>query len=48
MTNSEGRISFAFNTQANTGADVTATATIITNNSGSGNTSEFSATRLVE
>jgi CSLREA domain-containing protein len=48
VTNSEGRVSFAFNTQVNTGELVTATATIITNNSGPGNTSEFSATRLVE
>jgi CSLREA domain-containing protein len=48
VTNSEGRVSFAFNTQVNTGELVTATATIITNDSGPGNTSEFSATRLVE
>jgi hypothetical protein len=48
VTNSEGRVSFTFNTQVNAGELVTATATIITNDSGPGNTSEFSATRLVE
>jgi hypothetical protein len=47
-TNGEGRVSFAFNTSVNTGEVVTATATIHqVNPSRLGNTSEFSAARVV-
>jgi CSLREA domain-containing protein len=47
-TNGEGRVSFAFNTSVNTGEVVTATATIHqVNSSRLGNTSEFSAARVV-
>lgn len=48
-TNSEGRVSFAFDTSVNTGEVVTATATIqLGTPPRPGNTSEFSATRLVQ
>jgi CSLREA domain-containing protein len=49
QTNSEGRITFGFDTAVNTGELVTATATILVGNpSRPGNTSEFSATRAVQ
>ena len=48
-TNREGRVSFAFDTSVNTGEVVTATATIrLGTPRRPGNTSEFSAARLVE
>jgi trimeric autotransporter adhesin len=49
QTNSEGKVTFDFDTAVNTGELVTATATILAGDPlRPGNTSEFSATRTVE